>query len=306
MSSLLIFAVATYFLVKSADVFVENIEKLGIAWRLPHFITGVLLVAIGTSLPEFFTSITAVLRSETDMLAGNVLGTVIANIFLGLGLVSVLAGKNIKFDQNIFKVHFPIFVLAISIVAITMLDRRITATEGVFFLGIGAAYLWFLLADGGRQPFFQTVKFSWKFPIFAMIGLAGLTISSNFVIDSIIDLAKIFGFEKTTLAATLIAVGTSLPEMIVVFTMIRRKNFDMAVGNILGSNIFDILLIFGAGSIIAPLAISNLTFTLILPFMIATLFVYWAISIDREITRQEGLAMVFLYALFLGKIFEVI
>lgn len=264
-------------------------------------------MAIGTSLPEFATSIASVLRDESDMLAGNVLGTVIANIFLGLGLVTFLARKNLKFHTNIFQVHFPIFILSIVMTALTIWDGEITRWEGIFFFGVLAAYLWFLFTtDKEEHP--EKVTFSWLFLVIPAVSLVALAISSEFVIRSIISIAEIAGLGKTALAATLVAVGTSLPEIMVGFTMIKKGKFDMAVGNVLGSNIFDILLIFGFGSLIATggLLVSDLTLHVIVPFMVATVFIYWAISKDKEITRQEGLAMICLYGLFLGKLFGVI
>ena len=304
--TLVLFGGSTFLLVKSADFFIENAEKLGISLKLPHFITGILIVAVGTSLPEFATSISSVLKGEADMLAGNVLGTVIANIFLGLGLVSVIARQNIKFKHNIFQVHFPIFVFSVALLTLCLMDKQITSTEGFFFLAICGAYLWFLFSRDKVEFFPHHERFSWKLILFAFIGLLGLVISSEFVVRSILSLATILGAAKTALSATLVAVGTSLPEMMVVFAALKRKNFDMAVGNILGSNIFDILLIFGVGSFIQTITISTLTYTIILPFMLATLFIYWAVSKDKEITRQEGLAMTFFYFLFLGKLFGIV
>jgi len=300
-----IFLVSTFVLVKSADYFIEAVEKLGHCWKMPHFITGVLLVAIGTSLPEFSTSIASVLKDETDMLAGNVLGTVIANVFLGLGLMSVLTNTNIKFERNIFAVHFPIFIFSVTLAILTMFDGKVTWEEGIFFLGTCAAYLWFLFAKKEKDDM-PDVKFSWKLLIIPVLGLVGLAISSEFVIRSIIVISELLGFEKTVLAATLVAVGTSLPEMLVVWVMIKKRNFDMIVGNILGSNIFDILLIFGIGSLISPLQISTLSLQIIAPFMVATLLIYWGVSKDKEITKQEGLAMTFLYIFFIGKLYGIL
>ncbi len=301
-----IFVIATYGLVKSADYFITGVEKLGICWKLPHFITGVMVMAIGTSLPEFATSMASVLKGESDMLAGNVLGTVIANIFLGLGLVAVLTRSNIKFKQDVFQVHFPIFILSIVLTVLTIWDGKITNIEGIFFLGVMAAYLWFLFsADKEDHP--KELKFKWRFLLIPAVSLVGLAISSEFVVRSIINLAGLLGLAKTALSATLVAVGTSLPEIMVGFTMIRKKLFDMMVGNVLGSNIFDILLIFGAGSLVGGgLLVSDLTLKILVPFMVATLFIYWAISKDKEITRQEGLAMTFLYILFIGKLYGII
>lgn len=299
-----IFIISIFVLVQSADYFIEYIEQLGNCLRLPHFITGVLLVAIGTSLPEFSTSIASVIKGEGDMMVGNVLGTVIANIFLGLGLVSVIAGRNIQFTQNVFSVHFPVFIMAVGLTVLVMWDGIMTASESIFFLGTFGAYLWYLLHRDNHEKIHLThPKFNWKMIAIPSASLIGLLISSEFVVRAILDISEIAGISAGSLSATVIAVGTSIPEMIVVFTMLRKKMHDMAVGNILGSNIFDILLIFGVGGLIAPLAISTQTLTIIIPAMVVTLFVYWGISLDKNITRYEGLAMTMLYFFFIGKLF---
>ena len=116
-------------------------------------------------------------------------------------------------------------------------------------------------------------------------------------------MAESLGLAKTALAATLVAVGTSLPEMMVVYSALKRKNVELVVGNIIGSNIFNILLIVGAGSAITTLEVSELTLHVILPFAVGATLIYWMISIDKRITKQEGLAMTFLYILFIGKLF---
>ena len=298
-----IFAISSFTLVQSADYFIEYIEKLGEYFRLPHFITGVLLVAIGTSLPEFSTSIASVIQGESQMLAGNVLGTVIANICLGLGLISVISNKNITFTQNVFSVHFPIFIIAIGLATATMANGEVTFGESLFFLGVCGMYLWFLLNRKNHDmPEFFHTKFHWKMVVIPVVSLLLLLLSSEFVVRSVVDIAEIFNLSKTSLSATLIAVGTSLPEMIVVFTMLKKKMFDMAIGNVLGSNIFDILLIFGIGGLIAPLEISAVTLEIILPAMIITTFIYWGISLDKNISKYEGGAMTLLYFLFVGKL----
>ena len=303
------FIVSTYLLVRSADWFVEAVERIGIALKMPHFLTGVLIVAIGTSLPELATGIASVLRHESDMLVGNILGSGIANIFLGLGFVSFLARKNIKFQQNIFQVHFPMFVMAVTVLVMTVIgDRTITWSEGICFLGILVGYLWFLFCkDSGKPSFLEREQFRWDDVLLAVVSLAVLILSSDILISSVIFLGESLSIPNSVLAGTLVAVGTSLPEMMVVYAALKKGNAELAVGNILGSNIFNILLIIGAGSFVSlfaePLTISDITFHVMLPFTIASVFIYWSSSKDREITRQEGFGMTIVYILFLAKLF---
>lgn len=307
---LAIFTIATTALVWGADTFVDAIERIGTALKLPHFLTGVLFVALGTSLPELVTGIVAVSQGETDLLIGNVLGSDIANILLGLGLTVFIARKDIKYEQNIFRVHFPILVIALILAVMMMQDMIVTRAESGLLFAMFFVYLWFLyghkdaevpVLEGDHD--FTPQPFRWA-DVGISVGALGIVlVSSNFAVTSVINIAQILGVTSSALAATLIAVGTSLPEMIVVYAAIKKSNIEIAIGNILGSNIFNIVLIMGVGGLIAPLEVSVTTMTVIVPFSIASLFIYWAISHTREITRHEGLAMVLFYVFFVGKLY---
>ena len=299
-----VFAAATFMLVKSADMFIDNAVKVGSALRLPHFLIGVLIVSVGTSLPELATGIAAVSKGETDLLVGNVMGSNIANIFLGLGLVLFLANKDLPFKQNVFRVHLPVLIMSTVSAVLIAWDQIITPWEGVILLGIMGAYIWFLFAeDQGGSTFAQHEKFKWSAVVLTIVSLVILIVASKFVIDSVIALADILGFAKTALSASLVAIGTSLPEMMVVFSALKKNKQELVIGNILGSNIFNILMILGVGSLIAPLTVSDLSYKVIMPFMLGATIIYWMISVNQRITRQEGLAMTFIYLLFLGKLF---
>lgn len=308
-----IFCVATFGLIKSADYFIQYVEKLSDYMGIPQFITGVLLVSIGTSLPELATSILAVMHNETDLIIGNILGSNIANVLLGLGLVSFIANRNIRFEQDIFQVHFPIFILSTSLIVITLMDNVITPAEGVFFFGILGAYMWFLFDSSKekRSIFHHRPSFHWSFIAVPIICLGGLAFTSELVITSILKIAELAGLSSTALAATLVALGTSLPEMIVVYGMVRRggvKLADMAIGNILGSNIFNLVFILAPVAILAGITgtqvrASSEDLWVLIPFIIATAFIFWGSAKDKEITRQEGFAMAFMYFLFLGMLY---
>ncbi|MCF7847175.1 MAG: sodium:calcium antiporter [Candidatus Gracilibacteria bacterium] len=301
---LLIFLLSAVVLVKSADLLVGNSEKLGIALKVPHFITGVLILSLGTSFPELATGIASVMKGEPEMLVGNVIGSDIANILIGLGLLSLIAGKSIRYKQDIFEVHFPVLVMSVFALVVMLWDSVLTPLEGVLLLLIMIGYIWFLVShDKESHDDVPAQKFSWKLVFFIVLGLVGLVVSSHFLIESVIDLADRWGLGRSSLAATLVAVGTSIPELVVGYSAIKRRNTEMVIGNILGSNIFNIVLILSVGSFLSPLNVSSLTTTIMLPFLLGTLAVYWVTSKDKEITIQEGAGMAVLYVLFLGKLF---
>jgi cation:H+ antiporter len=307
---LAIFLIATAALVWAADGFVDAIERIGTALKLPHFLTGVLFVALGTSLPELVTGLIAVSKGDTDLLVGNVLGSNIANIFLGLGATVFVAGKDIKYQQNIFRVHFPILVIALLLAITMMYDGIVTRLEAGLLFAMFWVYLWFLYGHKDEEvpvlegdTDFDTTTFSWKDVAIAFGALGVVLFASDFAVNSVINIATMVGISSAALAATLIAIGTSLPEMIVVYAAIKKSNIEIAIGNILGSNIFNIVLIMGLGGLVSPLEVSQTTITILVPFSLMALFVYWAISQTKEITRHEGLAMVLFYLFFVGKLY---
>ena len=202
-----VFLASIFILVRSSDFFIVNAEKIGTALRWPHFLTGVLIVAVGTSLPELATSMASIMEGETDMLLGNVLGSNIANIFLGLGLVFFIANKTVPFKHNIFDVHFPVLIMATTLVVFTAMDGDITQIEGLFFLGILGAYLWFLFTDSKPEHHLleKPKPFKKKYIFYCLIGLVGLIVSSKFAVGSVIFMAETLGLAKTALAATLLS-----------------------------------------------------------------------------------------------------
>ncbi len=318
---LLLFVLSTFVLVKSADIFIHNAEALGKSMGWPSFLTGVLIVAIGTSLPELATGIASILKADPssglvgDMTIGNILGSNIANVFLGIGLIIVIANRGITFKQNIFHVHFPILMISTIAMIFMMTDRVIYWYEGVFLLGIMATYLWFLFDDNNQKKSLKEKlekhPFKMKYVWFVLGGLGGVIVASDFAIGAVLSMGnmgvELFSLDpvvNTALSATLVAIGTSLPEMMVVFSAVKNNNAEMAVGNILGSNIFNIVMIIGVSSMISPLAVSDFNYMLNLPFAVATFFVYWSVSKDHSITREESLAMVFLYGIYIMQLVQ--
>ncbi|MFH1598609.1 MAG: calcium/sodium antiporter [Patescibacteria group bacterium] len=302
----LLFFVTLLALVKSANIFTRYAEKLGHVLGMSQFIVGVVIVAIGTSLPELATSLSSVIQRETGMVSGNVLGTVIANILLGLGLAAIFSKKIIKIKHDIFQGDFPIFIGAILLVFFTMMDGNLTPREALLFLLGFIVYLSYSRIvhrdskESSRQPF------SWKIIWGLVISLAIIALSSHWIIKSIIEIAGLLGFGTSVLAASLIAVGTSLPEIAVAITAVRRGNHDLLIGNIIGSNIFDIFVILGASGLITTLVVPQVVVTLIIPFILAVSILYWVVSHDRKINRAEGLLMILIYLLFIGKLFSFI
>ncbi|MBU1149307.1 calcium/sodium antiporter [Patescibacteria group bacterium] len=303
---LIVFAISLIALVKSANIFTKYSEKLGHVLGMPQFIVGVLIVAIGTSLPELATSLSSVWHQETGMVAGNVLGTVIANILLGLGLAAIFSKRLIKMKWDISFGDLPLYVGAIILVIFTMLDGVLTWKEALLFLFGYLIYFFYSLETHRQNKKSSREKFHWPILVFMGISLVVVIFASNWLVKSTIEMATILGFGTSVLATSLIAVGTSLPEISVALAAARRGNYDLLVGNIIGSNIFDIFVIFGIAGLVSPLNIPQTITGLVIPAIIAVSVLYWVITSDKKITRTEGILMVLIYILFLGKLFNFI
>ncbi len=302
----LVFAGALFALVKSANVFTKYSEKLGHVLGMPQFIVGVLIVSVGTSLPELFTSLASVIHRETEIVSGNILGSVIANILLGLGLAALFSKKVIKMKWDISYGDLPIYTGAIILVIFTMKDGILAWQEALLFLFGYLVYFYYSLETHRKNNEVKKEKYSWSIAIFLIISIAVIAFSADWVVRSIIEISGILGLGTSILAASLIAIGTSLPEIAVAIAAVRRGNFDLLAGNIIGSNIFNIFVILGLSGMITPLVIPEKIVTLVIPSVIAVSVLYWVVTMDKKITRTEGILMILIYLLFIGKLFSFI
>ncbi|NQT50014.1 calcium/sodium antiporter [Candidatus Kuenenbacteria bacterium] len=333
-----VFIASTWMLVRAADYFTDYAAKLGKILRLPNFIVGVFIVALGTSLPELVTSVIGVSRGETEVLSGTVLGTVVINILLGLGIAVLLSKKKTKFSWDIVSNDLPFFAGAIFLIAIALLDGKFGMFEGIIFI-VGyityVVYAYFIQKEEGKtakadikrqlnkeikgglkeaeekdEKIKQTFKLKGFSPnakiiLFLIVSLGFIILSSNFVIEAVLQLASIFGIGASIIAATAVALGTSLPEIVVVAAAAKRGNFDMAIGDILGANIFDIFVIYGVNGLFVTLTITSELYWIMIPFLIGTFFLLWLVLIDKKITRTEALMFVLVYIFFVGKLLKL-
>ncbi len=310
-----IFVVATFVLVKSADWFTEYAERLGLMMKMPAFLVGVVIIAVGTSLPELATSVLAVLSGDNSIVLGNVFGSDITNILLGLGVSAVVAKSIITTKNDIFFLDFPIFVAVIMMFAFMIMDGSLNQVEGIVLV-IGLVFYFFASAathkraekdvyhkktekvKRAKKPWASTV-------LFTILSLIGVFLASKFVVDSVIAIAELLNMGTAVLAASVIAVGTSLPEIMVAATAARKGKFELLAGNIIGSNIFNIVGVAGIAALITELTIDPALLALLLPFLIGTAFLYWAVLKDGKVTKAEGAFMVLAYVVFTAKLFNL-
>ncbi len=327
---LLIFVLSLTLLVKSADWFVESAEKIGLALKISPFIIGVTIVAIGTSFPELASSIAAVLKGESQIVAANVIGSNIANIFLIVGLSAIVA-RILVVKRSLIDLDAPLLAGTTALFVLISLDKRISLSEGIFLIVAFLIYLLYTIAQrkGAEEPEMEKEKivevlpsradrrerkiFGWfkkrerlgfKVFLFLILGIIGLIIGANYTIDSLIKLSEILKIPSSLVAIFALAVGTSLPELAVSLKAAAKKKYEIALGNVFGSNVFNVLLITGVPSLISPLSIDNLTFSVGLPFLVVATVLFVISGISKRVHIWEGSIYLLLYVLFLIKLFN--
>lgn len=328
---IIVLAASLYVLAKAADYFTDTAGKIGTLLKMPSFVVGVLIVSIGTATPELITSIFGVFKNEAGVLSGNVTGTVIVNILLGLGLVVVISRRTAKFNWDSVSNDMPFLLGAVILLALTIYDGSFQFYEAILFLIGYIIYVFYSLhikkknPKEIRQDLHKEIKSRLKENILKtedkeqkvtlkeiikiiavfIISLTFILLAAKYTIDSIIALATLAGLGTSILAASVIAIGTSLPEISVAITSAKKGNFDLVLGNIMGANIFDILVIFGAVGLFTNVLIPHEVIYLILPMMVGVILIQWLVTIDKKITVTEGLFMTLLYIMFIAKLFKI-
>ncbi|RLG70965.1 MAG: sodium:calcium antiporter [Candidatus Iainarchaeum archaeon] len=294
----LVFVVSLAVLLKSADYFLASCERIGLAIGLPKFIIGVTLVAIGTSLPELVTGLASILHNQSNILFSNVIGSNIANVFLVLG-VAAFIGKKLKMGYDLTKVDLPVFIASAGLLWIISIDRVVTLNESIFLVIMMMAYLRYVsLAHRDTADGSSVMK---KFDLVILpVSAIVVWFSADYLIEAVIEISKILHITSSLIAMTAIAIGTSLPELIVSFIAAQKKRFDIALGNVLGSNIFNSLAVVGIPGLIGSIKVSSIDVGIGLPFMLLATIIYTFLAYDLEIAENEGIFLILCYGLFLS------
>ena len=257
----IIFIAAMSALIYGADFIIKESERIALHFDISHFVIGATLVAFGTSLPEMAASMMAASAGKSEMAVANVVGSVIFNITLVLGIVFLIA-KKMNPDRDLFAKDSAWVIVPVVLFFIMIQDGQIGRVDGMIYLLLMASYLIFLFTDskedleGEIDTSLQTEKFNWgKTIILLGIGFVLTIGGANFVIESGVNIARTFGVSEWLIGIFLISLGTSLPELVVSLVAVKKGNAEMSIGNIIGSNVANFSMVLGASSLIAPLAV---------------------------------------------------
>ena len=298
--SVLMLVVGFVLLVKGADWFVDGAAALAGKLGIPQLVIGLTIVAMGTSLPEAAVSITSALHGSTGITVGNVVGSNIMNILVILGTSAVIT--NVRIQKSTLKYELPFMLLiTVAFLVMGMLGGEFTRLDGVILLGFMIVYLIYLLnlAKKGteEEEEFKDMPI-WKCVVGIVLGAVMIVGGSNLVVDGASDIASAMGISDRIIGLTIVAFGTSLPELVTSVTAARRGDAGIAIGNIVGSNVFNILFVLSTTAIIVDVPFAP-AFMVDMGVAIASGVILWAGAyMYRGLNRTVGAVMLVAYGIY--------
>lgn len=296
-----IFVASIVALLWASDRFVDAAERIGLSFGISPFIIGVTIVAFGTSLPELATSIAAVLGRESEIVIGNVVGSNITNIALVLGLSAAFV-KGLDLETNLWYTDIPFFWGSAFLLWFFVMDGDLSIFEAIIFLAGIVLFLTYSLQDDGQPKPDDLPKATWKDYLLLVVGAALVSVSATYVISSISNISAALDIAPKLIALTAVALGTSLPEVAVSLNAAKKGKASIAVGNAIGSNVFNTFVVMAIPRFFGPLSIPADILTIYLPLMLAMTILVGVMSNNRHFSRTEGLLLLLFYAWYFGQI----
>lgn len=306
--NILLLLVGFVLLIKGADFFVDGSSSIAKLLKIPSVVIGLTIVALGTSAPEAAVSITAGLSGSNEIAVSNVVGSNIFNMLMVVGVCAII--KSFELDKNILKRDFPVNITANAVLLIMMLIGAVLSRfNGITLLVMMAVYIVWLVVAALKNREEGSDEIKTLSPVLSVIyiigGLAAVIFGGDLVVDNATVLAKAMGWSETFIGLTIIAIGTSLPELVTSVVASKKGENGLALGNVVGSNIFNIMFILGLSSSISPIAVDSraiINTTLLLGVTIA---MYVMCVARKKLGRVEGIIMVSLYAVYTGYLLYV-
>lgn len=292
-------------LLLASDWFIDAAEKIGLSFGISPFIIGVTIVAFGTSLPELATSIASVYKGSSEIVVGNVVGSNITNILLVLGLTLFFGKRDIKLDFNIWEIDMPLLVGSAALMYFALWDQHLDLVEACIFLLALAGFL-FNSVKGSRDEALEKSKVRPQDLGKLILGGVLVYFGAEYTIVGITEIAARTEIAPEFFSLTFIAIGTSLPELVVSIAAGRRGKHAIAIGNVLGSNIFNSYAVMAIPSFMDELIIPDSILSLGLPFMFVATLLFGVITISNKVTKWEGWMLISIYVLYLSELYKTI
>ena len=300
------------FLVKGADLFVEGSSSIAKKLKVPSIVIGLTIVAIGTSLPEAAVSITASVTNNNALAISNVLGSNIFNLMVVIGVCAILTPVAVQKDVVRRDLPFSVICALLLLVLGYMGYMSLGRVDGIILLLLYIAFLGFMIytamkaRKAGNENSSEVVAEAEEIKImsvpksilFIVIGAVGIMIGGDVVVDSAVNIATSFGMSQTLVGLTIVALGTSLPELVTSVVAAKKREVDMALGNAIGSNVANILMILGIASSISPIPFHMEDLIDICVLVVFSLLIWLFAWTKKRIDKGEGLVMVVLYVIY--------
>lgn len=317
--SFLLLIIGFFFLIKGADLFVEGAASIARKFNVPAMVIGLTIVAMGTSAPEAAVSITSSLAGQNDMSVANVVGSNFFNILVVLGVSSLIS--NLPVDKNVIKKDTPFLILVSLMILLFSFDLYISRFEGILLLGL---FLYFIVStiknaknntlDSSHLEVASSADLEIlsddtvsivevslvKTSILCIIGVVGIVLGGDIVVKSATNIASSFGMSDNLIGLTIVAIGTSLPEFVTSVMAVKKGETEIAIGNVVGSNLFNILFILGLASSISPINISTFAVIDVLFMVFITILLYIFIKKDNSFLKKHGIIFILLYVIYLS------
>ena len=295
-------------LIKGADVFVDSSASIAKRFNVPSMIIGLTIVAMGTSAPEAAISVTSSLAGLNDMSIANVVGSNFFNILIVLGVSSILA--KLPVQDSTVKKDTPFLILVSGLLLVFTLDFKLGRIEGIVLLIL---FIYFLLdtiksakhsiSNNNESSSAEiAIDQSYSMPmtlVHCVVGVVSIVIGGDMVVDSASSIATSFGMSANLVGLTIIAVGTSLPEFVTSIVAIKKGETDIAIGNVIGSNLFNILLVLGLAATINPMDVTMFALIDIIFMVLITILLFIMIRKDKRLVKKQGIILVVMYIIYM-------
>ncbi|MBQ2972204.1 MAG: calcium/sodium antiporter [Ruminococcus sp.] len=288
-------------LIKGADFFVDGSSSVAKLLKVPSVVIGLTIVAMGTSAPEAAVSITAGIAGSNEIAVSNVVGSNIFNMLVVVGVCAAI--KPFELDKTILKRDFPVNIVANVILLCMMLVGSVLSRfNGILLLALMVTYIAFLVVSAIKNREESDEQIKTLSPVMSGVyivgGLAAVIFGGDLVVDNATVIAQAAGWSETFIGLTIIAIGTSLPELVTSIVASKKGDSGLALGNVVGSNIFNILFILGLSSSISPIAVDSRAVTNMILLLVLTTLMYLTCIMRKKLGRVEGISMVLIYVAY--------
>ncbi len=288
-------------LIKGADFFVDGSSSVAKLLKVPSVVIGLTIVAMGTSAPEAAVSITAGLSGSNEIAISNVVGSNIFNMLMVVGVCAAI--KPFELNKTILKRDFPLNICACVILCVMMiLGKVLGRVDGILLLLIMISYIIFLVISAIKNREESSDEIKTLHPVLSIVyivlGLAGVIFGGDLVVDNATVIAKAVGWSETFIGLTIIAIGTSLPELVTSVVASKKGEEGLALGNVVGSNLFNIMFILGLSSSISPIAVDSRAIINAVLLLVMTIAMYVLCVSSKKLSKVAGFSMVAVYAIY--------